>query len=95
MDWLQSELNNWLAVKFGTDIVVKYDQDEIEALQENRSEVWNRAIAAVRAGILTPNEARELLGYDPVPGANSLLTSMNTIPLATMPVEKGDDENGK
>jgi HK97 family phage portal protein len=85
MDWLRDELNNWLVPKFGDDrIYLDYDRDEIEALQEDRSAVWERAMEAVKIGVLTPNEARLLLGYEEVPGADVLMMPGNMMPLATI-----------
>lgn len=85
MDWLRDELNNWLVPKFGDDrIYLDYDRDEIEALQEDREAVWSRAIEAVKVGILTPNEARLMVGYEQVPGADVLMVPANMMPLTTI-----------
>jgi HK97 family phage portal protein len=85
MDWLRDELNNWLVPKFGDDrVYLDYDKDEIEALQEDRDAVWDRALRAVERGVLTPNEARLLLGYEEVPGASVLLVSGNMMPLTVV-----------
>lgn len=85
MDWLRDELNNWLVPKFGDDrIYIDYDRDEIEALQEDRAAVWERAMEAVKIGVLTPNEARVLLGYEEVPGADVLMVPGNMMPLTTI-----------
>lgn len=85
MDWLRDELNAWLVPKFGDDrIYLDYDRDEIEALQEDRAAVWERAMEAVKIGVLTPNEARVLLGYEEVPGADVLMVPGNMMPLATV-----------
>jgi len=83
MDWIKAELNNWLVPKFGdSNVFVDYDKDEIEALSEDRQTMWQRAIDGVKAGIITPNEAREMLGYETVEGADLLLVSATLIPLA-------------
>jgi len=42
------------------------DVDNIEAIQEDRALVIDRLTKAVAGGIITPNEAREELGYPPV-----------------------------
>lgn len=83
MDWMKAELNNWLVPKFGdSSVFIDYDKDEIEALSEDRQTMWQRAIDGVKAGIITPNEAREMLGYETVEGADLLLVSATLIPLA-------------
>lgn len=85
MDWIRDELNNWLVPKFGDDkVYIDYDRDEIEALQEDREAVWERAMEAVKIGVLTPNEARLLLGYEEVAGADTLMVPGNMVPMATM-----------
>jgi len=84
MDWLKHEFNSKLVLKFGGGLFVDYDRDEIEALQEDRAAIWDRAIRAVERGVLTPNEARELLGYDPVPGGDSLFMPANMMPYSTL-----------
>lgn len=82
MDWLKDELNNWLVPQFGDDrLYVDYDRDEIEALQEDRGAVWDRAMEAVRQGVLTRNEARLLLGYEEVEGGDVLMVPGNMLPL--------------
>lgn len=87
LDWLKDELNNWLTPKFGEGFILDYDHDQIEALQEDRQEVWKQALEAVKSGVLTPNEARELLGYDRKEGADVLLAPANLLPLTF-----GDEE---
>lgn len=85
MDWIKAELNNWLVPKFGdSSVFIDYDKDEIEALSEDRQTMWQRAIEGVKAGVITPNEAREMLGYETVEGADLLLVSANLIPLAAV-----------
>src|SRR5690606_756512 len=82
MDWLKDELNNWLVPQFGDDrLYVDYDKDEIEALQEDRGAVWDRAMEAVRQGVLTRNEARVLLGYEEIEGGDVLMVPGNMLPL--------------
>lgn len=61
----------------------KYDvaDDEIPGMSEAQTELWNRVITARNAGVLTYNEARELLGYGPVAGGDVLLVNMGNVPL--------------
>lgn len=93
LDWIRAELNNWLVPKFGDDkIYIDYDRDEIEALQEDREAVWKRAMEAVKIGVLTPNEARLLLGYEEIPGADTLMVPGNMMPLATITGEDVTEE---
>jgi len=51
-------------------VVVDYDRDAIDALQEERDSVWRRWQAAAEAGLVLPNEFREEVGLEPMPGGN-------------------------
>ena len=84
MDILKAEFNNWLTPQFGERLYLDYDRDEIEAIQEDRNKVWDRAVNGVKAGILTINEARGLLGYEEIDGGDIVLTPGNMIPLMTL-----------
>jgi len=61
-------------------------------LQEDREAVWRRALEAVKNGILTPNEARVMLGYDEVEGGDMLMMPANMIPLTVMTGEGVNEE---
>ena len=50
-------------------------------MAEQRTRVFESVTAGVQNGILTRNEAREQLGYEPVNGADSLLVPANLMPL--------------
>ena len=72
MDMIQDDFNWWLVPKYGKNLRLEYNRDAIEALSENRGEVWASAIEAVKAGVLTPNEAREIMQYDDIEGGDEL-----------------------
>ncbi|BER92696.1 phage portal protein [Atrimonas thermophila] len=82
LDWLRGEFNAFLPAKFSNSegLFLDYDRDDIEALQEDRGELWKNVIEAVKSGILSPNEARELLGYEPKEGADALFMPGNLMP---------------
>jgi HK97 family phage portal protein len=58
-------LNRWLLPRFnmGDNVYFQYSVEAIEVLSDSRTEVFNRMIDGVKAGIITVNEAREELGY--------------------------------
>lgn len=62
-------------------LIIGYDEDKIPALQEDRERVWARALDAVSKGVITPNEAREMLGYDTRPEGDVLLAPGTMVPL--------------
>jgi len=80
------ELNMWLMPRIDDRFYLQVNRDNIDALQEDRSEVWSRTMDAVGAGVLTTNEARDLLGYEAVDGGDSL--EMATPMQAPMPKSK-------
>lgn len=41
-----------------------FDHSEVRALEVQKGEEWGRLVAAVDKGVLTPDEAREEMGYD-------------------------------
>lgn len=83
LDEFQDELNNWLTPLFGEGLRLVYDKDEIDALQEDRAQVWLRVSSA---DWLTINEQRTATGYEELPEeeANIPRALMNQ---ATLPGE--------
>jgi len=63
LEHVKCELNNWLASRFGDEISIEYDLDNIEALAPRRNEIWDRLNSAT---FLTVNEKREMLGFEPL-----------------------------
>lgn len=74
-DYLRDELNTWLMPKFG-DVELDYDRDGIEAIREDRAQVWSMAGEAWKDGRLTKNEARVAMGYDEEPDADYFVLPM-------------------
>ena len=62
---LLAALNNWLLPRYGDGLELRLDLDTIPALEATRERMYDRAIKAYEAGILTVHEARELIGYEP------------------------------
>ncbi len=82
LDRIQGDMNEWLVPMFNEQgLELRYDIDSIPAMAEQRKRVFESVSAGVKDGILTRNEAREQLGYEPIEGADSLLVSANLMPL--------------
>jgi len=82
LDRIQGDMNEWLVPMFNEQgLELRYDIDSIPAMAEQRKRVFESVTAGVRDGILTRNEAREQLGYEPIEGADSLLVPANLMPL--------------
>ena len=91
LDRVQSDLNEWLSPQFGEDLELRYNIDSIPAMAEQRKRVFESVTQGVQNGILTRNEAREQMGYEPLEGADSLLVPANLMPLNIA----GDEETPK
>ena len=62
---LLAELNGWLLPRFGEGLELRIDMDAIPALEALRERMFQRAVTAYEKGVLTREEARELMGYQP------------------------------
>jgi len=70
----EQEINNWLMPKLDDRYRLMVDKDRVDALQEDRSEIWTRTMSAVSAGVITTNEARDLLGFESIEGMDTLVS---------------------
>jgi len=85
MDRLRDDLNNWITPIFGTGLHLDYDRDDIEALSQDRDNLYGRI---AKAQWLTVNEKRLQTGFDEVVGGDVILVPMGLIPLG---VDRGAD----
>ena len=76
-------LNDWWLSKFHVGYELRINEERIPALENKRARMFTRLKEAVAGSILTPNEARLEMGYEPIKteNADQLLVSRNTIPL--------------
>ena len=96
LDRVQGDLNEWLVPQFNDQALeLRYDIDSIPAMSEQRRRVFESVTTGVKDGILTRNEAREQLGYEPIEGGDQLLVPANLMPLnianETAPDDRGED----
>jgi hypothetical protein len=59
----ESALTRGLAAEFGSDIAIKFDMTNIEALQEDRNRVWGRALSGWNGQMIKRSEARQMVGF--------------------------------
>ena len=78
---LQSDLNEWLIPMFGENLRFEYMVESIPALSERKRKTFENVTSAVREGIMTRNEAREVLGLSPVSGGDEIYISATLFPL--------------
>ena len=87
---VESDINEWLVPMFNEDLTFEYDVDRIPALSERRRMIYQNVLGAVGAGIMTRNEAREMIGLSPVDGADELLVAANLFPLGSTAQDEPD-----
>jgi HK97 family phage portal protein len=56
----------WLLPQFGTGLKFQVNEDKIGALEGIRTRLFERMLKSVSVGVLTVDEAREAMGYDPL-----------------------------
>ena len=96
LDRIQGDLNEWLVPQFNEQgLELRYDIDSIPAMADQRRRVFESVTSGVKDGILTRNEAREQLGYEPLEGGDQLLVPANLMPLnlanESAPDDRGED----
>lgn len=67
MEELLSLLNNHLLPRFADGLQFRVDMDSIPALERLRERMFNRAVTAYEKGLLSLQESRVLIGYEPEP----------------------------
>lgn len=90
---IRDSLNQWLVPLFGNDLFLDFNLDDISALIPRRAERFERNVKAVEAGVLTINEARADLGYEPVDGGDIILVQASKLSLATATTGSFTQEN--
>jgi HK97 family phage portal protein len=88
---IASDLNEWLVPMFDDRLTLEFDIDSIPALSERRRKIYENVTSAVREGIMTRNEAREVIGLEPVKGADDLYISATLFPLGEDGVVKPEN----
>ena len=88
---ISSDLNEWLIPMFDERLSLEFDIDSIPALSERRRKIYENVTSAVREGIMTRNEAREIIGLEPVQGADDLYISGTLFPLGDDGVAKPEN----
>lgn len=77
LSMLTEELTNWLADSFGNEIYIDFDKNDIDALIPIREKLFSML---QKADFLTPDEKRQLTGYDNIEGGDRLYIDPNKMP---------------
>lgn len=74
-----------------SELVICIEYEKIDALREELDSEWQRIMNAVDKGLLTINEARQLLGFKPISSGDAVYITANKIPLGTVISEDEDN----
>ena len=88
---IQSDLNEWLVPMFSEDLEFCYDFDGIPALAEKKRQTYENVTSAVNTGIMTRNEAREIIGLSPVDGGDEIYINAALMPIGSPIVEEPEN----
>ena len=88
---IASDLNEWLVPLFDDRLSLEFDIDSIPALAERKKKTYENVTSAVREGIMTRNEARKIIGLEPIDGADDLYISATLFPISDTDVPKPDN----
>lgn len=88
---IQSDLNEWLVPMFSEELEFCYDIDGIPALAERKRKTYENITSAVNTGIMTRNEAREIIGLSPITGGDDLYINAALMPIGSAAVEEPED----
>jgi len=61
-----SQFGSWLLPLYGEGLSFRVNEDKVSALEGVRTRLFERMLKAVNAGVLTVDEAREAIGYEPL-----------------------------
>jgi HK97 family phage portal protein len=88
LDEVIAAMSGFIAPLFGKNLQLIYNADSVPALELRRQRLYERMGKAVGAGLVTPDEAREEMGFGPVGGmAASLLVPSSLTPLQLVGAE--------
>ena len=91
MDAFRDAHNNWLVRSWEPEgkLYLDYDLESIEVLQEERATFQGRTLEQFKGGVISLNEARELLGLDNVGPAGDI----RLVPAGLIPLDEAFSEN--
>lgn len=82
MDSFLQHFNQWLN-QWWPDVCVKMNKDNVPAIEAARQRKFDRLVAAVNAGLISIDEARIEMGYEPIGGlASELIVATGRTPIS-------------
>ena len=89
-DITRDEFNRWLTPMFSDNLLLDYDHEDIEALQEARGRLYQWI---GKASFLTINEQREILGYPARPEGDIIVVPLQSATLEEVMEGHTDPQN--
>ncbi len=87
---LESKLTAGLAADFpGPPLCLRFDFSQVAALRESRESIERSALAGLRAGALSVNDARRRFGLEPIPQGDAMPSPGPRPSLASWPPNAG------
>ena len=80
---IESDFNEWLVPQFDERLELSFDTESIPALAERKRKTYENIVSAVNAGIMTRNEAREIIGLNPIDGGDDIYINAALFPLGS------------
>lgn len=71
LDMFFGELTRWIAPLYGPGFRLTFDRQAFPAFSEDEADMIERSALAFEKGVVTRNEARLMLGYEPVPDGDT------------------------
>ena len=81
---IESDLNEWLVPQFDERLSLTFDTESIPALAERKRKTYENIVSAVNAGIMTRNEAREVIGLNPIDGGDDVYINASLFPFCLL-----------
>jgi len=79
LNQFKSDFEHWMKEIFPGDWEIRFNLDDIAALEPVREASWNRAINAFTAGLISIDEAREMMGFGSSNQLNNQSKSLSNI----------------
>ena len=92
---IESDLNEWLVPQFDERLSLTFDTESIPALAERKRKTYENIVSAVNAGIMTRNEAREVIGLNPIDDGDDVYINASLFPLGSESTPEPDVPDGE
>lgn len=88
---VESEIDADLLPEFGNGVTVRFDRDQVAALQEDRAVKWGYITTAYKSGLIQLNEGRRKLGFIDVPEGDAFYSAPSMGSFTELPADESDE----